>query len=68
VFLALLDVFIKKKKVVNSSKIKFVSKRKNKERERVLFGKELHLPSMILSRQGFKEMISTLSCNPCPFT
>jgi hypothetical protein len=23
---------------------------------------------MILSRQGFKEMISTLSCNPCmPF-
>jgi hypothetical protein len=61
---------LKKKKVVNSSKIKFVSKRKNRERERerVLFGKELHLPSMILSRQGFKEMISTLSCNPCPFT
>jgi hypothetical protein len=37
VFLALLDVFIKKKKVVNSSKIKFVSKRKNKEREGVVW-------------------------------
>jgi len=46
----------------------FQKEKTERERERVLFGKELHLPSMILSRQGFKEMISTLSCNPCPFT